>query len=83
VYSGANDVVTSNVFKLHDTVEGVGCVARDSVQHTGTDIVFLSDSGVRSFGRVIQEKSMPMRDISRNVRNDLVRYVSEEYTSFR
>jgi len=78
VYSGANDVVTSNVFKLHDTVEGVGCVARDSVQHTGTDIVFLSDSGVRSFGRVIQEKSMPMRDISRNVRNDLVRYVSEE-----
>lgn len=78
VYSGADDVVTSGVFKLHDTVEGVGCVARDSVQHTGTDIVFLSDSGVRSFGRVIQEKSMPMRDISRNVRNDLVRYVSEE-----
>lgn len=78
VYSGANDVVTSNVFKLHDTVEGVGCVARDSVQHTGTDIIFLSDSGVRSFGRVIQEKSMPMRDISRNVRNDLVRYVNEE-----
>ena len=63
---------------LHDTVEGVGCVARDSVQHTGTDIIFLSDSGVRSFGRVIQEKSMPMRDISRNVRNDLVRYVNEE-----
>lgn len=78
VYSGANDVVSSNVFKLHDTVEGVGCVARDSVQHTGTDIIFLSDSGVRSFGRVIQEKSMPMRDISRNVRNDLVRYVNEE-----
>lgn len=78
VYSGADDVVTSGVFKLHDTVEGVGCVARDSVQHTGTDIIFLSDSGVRSFGRVIQEKSMPMRDISRNVRNDLVRYVNEE-----
>jgi hypothetical protein len=78
VYSGADDVVTSGVFKLHDTIEGVGCVARDSVQHTGTDIVFLSDSGVRSFGRVIQEKSMPMRDISRNVRNDLVRYVNEE-----
>lgn len=78
VYKGAEDVVTSGVFKLHDTVEGVGCVARDSVQHTGTDIIFLSDSGVRSFGRVIQEKSMPMRDISRNVRNDLVRYVNEE-----
>lgn len=78
VYSGADDVLTAGVFKLHDTVEGVGCVARDSVQHTGTDILFLSDSGVRSFGRVIQEKSMPMRDISKNVSNDLVRYVNDE-----
>lgn len=82
VYSGASSP-TGTAFDptnmvLHDTVEGVGCVARDSVQHTGTDIIFLSDSGVRSFGRVIQEKSMPMRDISRNVRNDLVRYVNEE-----
>lgn len=75
VYSGASSPAN---MALHDTVEGVGCVARDSVQHTGTDIIFLSDSGVRSFGRVIQEKSMPMRDISRNVRNDLVRYVNEE-----
>ena len=75
VYSGAETPVS---MVLHDTIEGVGCVARDSVQHTGTDIVFLSASGVRSFGRVIQEKSMPMRDISKNVRNDLVRYVNEE-----
>ena len=75
VYSGASSPTT---MVLHDTVEGVGCIARDSVQHTGTDIIFLSDSGVRSFGRVIQEKSMPMRDISKNVRNDLVRYVNEE-----
>lgn len=75
VYSGASSPTT---MVLHDTVEGVGCVARDSVQHTGTDIIFLSDSGVRSFGRVIQEKSMPMRDISKNVRNDLVRQVNEE-----
>lgn len=75
VYSGATSPAS---MALHDTVEGVGCVARDSVQHTGTDIIFLSDSGVRSFGRVIQEKSMPMRDISRNVRNDLVRHVNEE-----
>ena len=72
VYSGA-DVPSSNtaVFKLQDTVEGVGCIARDSVQHTGTDVLFLSDSGVRSFTRTIQEKSMPMRDISKNVRTDL------------
>ena len=72
VYSGASSPATMT---LTDTVEGVGCIARDSVQHTGTDILFLSDSGVRSFGRTIQEKSMPMRDISKNVRTDLTSLV--------
>ena len=75
VYSGATSPAN---MVLHDTIEGVGCISRDSVQHTGTDILFLSDSGVRSFGRTIQEKSMPMRDISKNVRNDLLNHVSLE-----
>ena len=72
VYSGASSPASMT---LADTIEGVGCIARDSVQHTGTDILFLSDSGVRSFGRTIQEKSMPMRDISKNVRTDLMHLV--------
>jgi len=69
VYSGASSPASMT---LADTVEGIGCIARDSVQHTGTDVLFLSETGVRSFGRTIQEKSMPMRDISKNVRNDLL-----------
>ncbi len=73
VYSGADSPASMT---LTDTIEGVGCIARDSVQHTGTDIIFLSDAGVRSFGRTIQEKSMPMRDISKNVRTDLLSLVS-------
>ena len=64
--------------QLADTVEGVGCIARDSVQNTGTDIIFLSEDGVRSFGRTIQEKSMPMRDISNNVRTELTELVREQ-----
>ena len=72
VYSGASSPANMT---LTDTVEGVGCIARDSVQHTGTDILFLSESGVRSFGRTVQEKSMPMRDISKNVRSDLLSLV--------
>ncbi len=72
IYSGAESPAT---MQLHDTVEGVGCIARDSVQHTGTDIIFLSEEGVRSFGRTIQEKSMPMRDISNNVRTELTTLV--------
>ena len=73
VYSGASSPASMT---LTDTIEGVGCIARDSVQHTGTDIIFLSDAGVRSFGRTIQEKSMPMRDISKNVRTDLMNLVT-------
>ena len=75
VYSGAESPATMT---LTDTIEGIGCIARDSVQHTGTDVLFLSDSGVRSLGRTIQEKSMPMSDISKNVRNDLLAIVAAE-----
>jgi hypothetical protein len=75
IYSGAESPAT---MVLHDTVEGVGCIARDSVQHTGTDIIFLSEDGVRSFGRTIQEKSMPMRDLSNNIRTELTTLVRSE-----
>ena len=75
IYQGAESPASMT---LYDTIQGVGCIARDSVQHTGTDIIFLSDDGLRSFGRTIQEKSMPMRDISKNVRNDLMGYVAQQ-----
>jgi hypothetical protein len=63
---------------LADVVTGVGCIARDTIQQTGTDLIFLSNSGLRSFNRVVQNKSMPMRDLSMNIRDDLVTYISGE-----
>jgi hypothetical protein len=70
VYSGADDPAT---MKLSDTIDGVGCIARDSVQSVGgTDILFLSETGVQSLMRVIQEKSLPFRDVSKNVRDTLM-----------
>jgi hypothetical protein len=71
IYSGANDPAT---MQIADTVVGVGCIARDSVQATGSDLIFLSDTGVRSMQRTIQEKSAPMRDISKNIRTELLSY---------
>ena len=68
VYSGANDPAT---MQLADSVVGIGCIARDSVQTVGTDVIFLSEQGVMSFGRTIQEKSAPLRDLSKNVRSEL------------
>jgi hypothetical protein len=63
---------------LVEVIYNVGCIARDSVQNIATDVLFLSDSGIRSLQRVIQEKSMPMRDLSKNVRDDLMSYVASE-----
>jgi hypothetical protein len=69
VYANAQD---PSALTLSDNINGIGCIARDSVQATGTDIIFLSATGVRSLSRTVQEKSMPMRDISKNVRDDLL-----------
>jgi hypothetical protein len=63
---------------LVEVLTNVGCIARDSVQSLGTDVIFLSDAGVRSLQRVIQEKSLPMRDISKNVRDELMSTVASE-----
>ncbi len=63
---------------LVEVISNVGCIARDSVQSIGTDVLFLSDAGVRSLQRVIQEKSLPMRDISKNVRDELMSAVGSE-----
>lgn len=75
VYANAND--PSNL-ALSDSITGIGCIARDSVANTGSDVIFLSDTGVRSVLRTIQEKSAPFRDLSKNVRDDLMSAVAGE-----
>jgi hypothetical protein len=75
VYQGATDPSTMS---LADAISGVGCSARDSVVVAGKDILFLSDSGVRSIARTIQEKSAPFMDVSANVRDDLVADLGQE-----
>jgi len=60
---------------IADTVPGVGCICRNSIQHIGTDVLFLSHSGLRSFQRTIQEKSMPITDLSRNVKQELIQAI--------
>jgi hypothetical protein len=45
VYQGAEAPAT---MALADTVAGVGCVDRDTVQYTGTDVLFLSHTGLKA-----------------------------------
>ena len=65
VYQGAT---TPSTMSLYDTVIGIGCQWRDSIQSTNTDVVFLSNSGVRSIMRTIQEKSAPFREDRKSTR---------------
>lgn len=64
--------------RLRDTITGIGCIARDSVQVAGTDVIFLSDTGVRSLQRTIQERSAPLRELSINVKDDLIEMLQSE-----
>ena len=64
----------ANMF-LVDTIAGVGCIDRNSVQHIGTDVLFMSYSGLRSLGRVIQEKSLPLSDLSGTIKTELIEII--------
>ena len=75
IYANPIDVTE---LKLAEFIPNIGCVARDSVVSTGTDIIFLSNNGVRSLTRLVQEKSLPFRDISKNVRDELLFKVASE-----
>jgi len=70
------DADQPSIMSLADTIGGLGCFDRDSVQHTGNDLLFLSHVGLRSFTRTITENSLPGKDISKNIRNDFMRLVT-------
>jgi hypothetical protein len=44
--------------------------------------MFLSSTGVQSLQRVVQEKSLPFRDISKNVRDELLANVNSEVLKY-
>ena len=75
IYQGATAPASMT---LQDVITGIGCYARDTIQYTGSDLIFLSATGVRSMSRTIQEKSQPLNDLSKNVRNDLIAAIRTE-----
>lgn len=80
VYNGAEAPAT---MALADTVAGVGCVDRDTVQYTGSDVLFLSHTGLKSFGRTVQEKSMPISSLSDTITKDIISLLQNETEFYR
>tara|TARA_R110002126_G_scaffold118405_1_gene258469 strand:+ start:2337 stop:3884 length:1548 start_codon:yes stop_codon:yes gene_type:complete len=70
-----------NSLKLVEVIQGVGCISQKTIQYANEDVMFLSNSGVRSLGRTIQEKSQPLTDISKNIRDDLISDLAQQTES--
>ena len=62
--------------QLGGTIAGIGCIARDSVQYIGDDMLFLSHLGVRSLKRSLITESLPTNDVSKNNRDDLMSFAN-------
>ena len=67
------DVIAS--IALNEVIKGVGLVSRDSVQAIGDDLVFLSNTGLRSLARTTEKDKLPLQDLSLNIKDTLIRNI--------
>ena len=80
IYANANagDPAGEGGIELQDAISNVGLVRRDAICNIGTDVLFVDESGVRTIGRVVQEKSNPIQEASLNVRREIQEVVTQE-----
>jgi hypothetical protein len=57
---------TNDLF-IEDSIVDIGCVGKHAWSVVGSDLWFIDYSGLRSLGRTIQEKSLPIGELSKNV----------------
>ena len=62
---------------LDEVIRGVGCVSRDSVQAVGDDLLFLSNTGLRSLLRTTEKDKLPLTDLSVNIKDTLIRNIAQ------
>jgi hypothetical protein len=80
LFSGGED--PNNNLQIVDIVNNTGCIARDSVQNIGNDILFLSEKGLISLARNIQAggdiRSLPVANLADNVSDFLATFSLSE-----
>lgn len=80
MYQGAEDPATMS---FADSISGIGCVEKNTIKPIGNDMLFMSARGLMALGRTIQEKSNPINDVSKNIRDDLLRLWQNETQRIR
>lgn len=63
IYAGTNPTADGN-FQLTQLIDSVGAIAPDTVQSLGTDLTFLSASGVKTLRQVITTGSLNVEGMS-------------------
>jgi len=74
IYNGPQEPTT---MALDEVIRGVGCASRDTVIAVGDDLLFLSDTGVRSLNRTSEVDKLPLTEYSINVKDTLIRNISQ------
>jgi hypothetical protein len=69
------DIIADMV--LNEVIRGVGLVSRDTVQAIGDDLVFLSNTGLRSLGRTTEKDKLPLTDLSLNIKDTIIRNIGQ------
>lgn len=65
-----------------DTIEGTGCVSRDTVDSIGEgDLVFLSAIGLQSLGRIVSQKDNPLAAVSWQIADRISIAINTELVS--
>lgn len=84
IYSGAQgDPAGEGGLKLEDAIRDVGLVNQDAMCNVGSDHLFVDSLGVRSLGRVIQEKSTPLGEPSMNVSSAIRQLIANNRDTVR
>ena len=74
IYNGPDEPTT---MALDEVIRGVGCASRDTVVAVGDDLLFLSDTGVRSLNRTSEVDKLPLTEYSINIKDTLIRNISQ------
>ena len=74
IYDSPMDVES---LAVNEVIRGVGLVSRDTVQAIGDDLVFLSNTGLRSLGRTTEKDKLPLTDLSVNIKDRLIRNIGQ------
>jgi hypothetical protein len=72
-----NSPETVGSLAIDEVIRGIGCVARDSVQAIGDDLVFLSETGLRSLARTTEKDKLPLTDLSLAIKDRLIRNIGQ------